>query len=98
MVPGFQMETFLELLQTRTEQIDEQILEILHSFSDFEIFKRLILDYKSYYEEEERLKTLTIKSNKIPESKKVKGTNNIFSNNGGLHLEGTKPLTSLKKS
>ena len=35
MVPGFEMEAFLGLLQTRTDQIDEQILEILYSFSDF---------------------------------------------------------------
>lgn len=46
------------------------------------MFKRLILDYKSFYEEEERLKTLTIKSTKIPESKKVKGNDNIFSGHG----------------
>ncbi len=51
MVPGFQMEIFLSLLQERTEQIDEQILEILQSFSDFETFKQIILDYKSYYQE-----------------------------------------------
>lgn len=50
MVPGFTMAEFLKLLQERTEQIDEQILEILHSFTDFLIFKGLILDYKSYYE------------------------------------------------
>jgi hypothetical protein len=62
------------------------------------VFKRLILDYKSFYEEEERLKTLTIKSTKIPENKKVKGNDNIFSGHGaGFELSG-KPLTSLKKT
>ena len=31
-------------------------------------------------------KVLTIKSNKIPESKKVKGKDNIFANDGGAGM------------
>lgn len=44
------MQRFLQLLETRTEQIDEQLLDMLMSFSNFEQFKHLMTDYKSYYE------------------------------------------------
>ena len=40
------MNSFLELLKTRTNQIDEQILEMLQSIADFMAFKELILDFK----------------------------------------------------
>lgn len=48
------------------------------SLEDVENFKLFIKDYRTSYEEEEMFKVLTIKSNKIPESKKVKGKDNIF--------------------
>lgn len=80
------MERFLQLLQSRTEQIDEQLLDMLMSFSNFEQFKHLMTDYKSYYEEEEKIKLLTIKTNKMPETKKVKGANTIFSGGHGFQL------------
>lgn len=55
-------------------------MEILVSFSDFEVFKQLMLDYKAGMEEEERYRILTVKTNKIPEQKQVKGASeNIFS-------------------
>jgi hypothetical protein len=36
----------VELLKTRIDQIDEQILEMLESFSDFQKFKDKMLFYK----------------------------------------------------
>lgn len=39
----------------------------------------MMLDYKASIEEEERYRILTVKTNKIPEQKKVKGASeNIF--------------------
>ena len=43
MVDGFSMERFLELLNTRKDQIEEQIYDLLLSFSDFESFKEMML-------------------------------------------------------
>ena len=59
------MPKFLSLSQNRSDQIDENILEMLSSFTDFEIFKQLMLDYKSYLLNEENLKGLTVKSNRL---------------------------------
>ena len=71
---------------------------MLMSLSDFEIFKQLILDYKFSREQEERLQVLTIKTNKIPQNKTVKGSNNIFANQG-LSFEVTGgSLMNLKKN
>lgn len=55
-----------------------QLLDTLLSLEDVDSFKMFIKDYRTSYEEEEMFKVLTIKSNKIPESKKVKGKDNIF--------------------
>ena len=44
-----------------------------------EHFRSLLGDYRASEEESERYKTLTIKTNKIPQNKKVKGSeDNIF--------------------
>ena len=59
------MPKFLNLLQKRTDQIDENILDMLESFTEFEAFKQLMLDYKSYLSNEDNLKGLTIKSNRL---------------------------------
>ena len=59
------MKKFSGLLESRHHQIDEQILDMLESFSDFEVFKRLMLEFKGYLSQEEALKQLTVKSNKI---------------------------------
>ena len=40
----------------------------------------------SSFEEIEMFKVLTIKSNKIPENKKVKGKDNIFAGNSGAAM------------
>ncbi len=45
-----------------------------------------MVDFKEQLEEEERIKLLTIKTNKMPETKKVKGANTIF-NSGGFEFE-----------
>jgi len=45
-VQNFSMEEFGQLLSENQDQIDEQILEMLLSFSEFTAFKELITDYK----------------------------------------------------
>lgn len=50
------MERFQELLETRKDQIDEQILDLILSFVDFGEFKALILDAKREKEMEEEKK------------------------------------------
>lgn len=77
-VPDFEWTAFNNLFQTRKNLVDEQLLDTLLSLEDVESFKLFIKDYRTSYEEEEMFKVLTIKSNKIPESKKVKGKDNIF--------------------
>ena len=64
-IDNFDMPKFLSLSQNRSDQIDENILDMLSSFTDFEIFKQLMLDYKSYLLNEENLKSLTVKSNRL---------------------------------
>ena len=50
----------------------------------------MMLDYKAAQEEEERYRILTIKTNKVPETKKVKSNaENIFANSQPLNLGGT---------
>ena len=63
---------------------------------DVEHFKAFIKDYRNSYEEEEMLKVLTIKSNKITENKTVKGKDNIFGNSQS-HGFGDKNLKLLPK-
>ena len=43
MIDGFNMERFISLLDTRKDQIEEQIYDLLLSFSDFESFKEMML-------------------------------------------------------
>jgi hypothetical protein len=43
------MVRFNKLLETRNEQIDEQLLDMLLSFDDFDQFKKLMVDYKMSY-------------------------------------------------
>ncbi len=42
-IENFNMEKFLETVQQRKDEIDEQILDLLHSLSDFESFKEMML-------------------------------------------------------
>lgn len=55
------METFGSLLSTRKDQIDEDLLEMLNSFTDFCTFKALMLENKRFYTREETMKDLSIK-------------------------------------
>jgi hypothetical protein len=64
-VPDFDWGRFNELLKSRKNIIEEQILDTLLSLEDVEHFKSFIKDYRNSYEEEEMLKVLTIKNNKI---------------------------------
>jgi hypothetical protein len=40
------MEDFHKLLKTRKKEIDEQIYDMILSFTDFQTFKEMMLDYK----------------------------------------------------
>lgn len=40
------MPRFAALLESRTEQIDEQILDMIESFSEFESFKKIMVEYR----------------------------------------------------
>ena len=75
-VPDFNWVAFGQLFDSRKNIIDEQLLDTLLSFEDPDSFKSFIKDYRNSYQEEELFKT--IKSTKIPETKKVKGKDNIF--------------------
>lgn len=46
-IPGFSMEDFSKALEHRQDQIGEDILEMLLSFTDFLAFKQMFLDYKA---------------------------------------------------
>lgn len=44
-------------------------------------------DFQEHFEEEEKVKLLTIKTNKMPETKTVKGANNIFATGNGFSFD-----------
>ena len=46
MLPGFNMEEYVQQLEEWKEEIDESLLDLLDSFTNFEKFKELMLDYK----------------------------------------------------
>ncbi|KRX10175.1 hypothetical protein PPERSA_08578 [Pseudocohnilembus persalinus] len=88
MIEGFDIDILLDLLQEREDQIDESLLDLLYSFTDFEKFKAFILDYKKEFEEIERIEKLkTIKQttkktlNKANNIGNQKNTGNIFADN-----------------
>ena len=65
-------------------------------------FKAFIKDHRNVCEEVEMFKVLTIKSNKVPENKQIKGKDNIFaggggSSTGGIFDKGLKPLPKKKE-
>ena len=49
MIQGFSMERFIALLETRKDQIEETILDLLLSFSDFESFKEMMLFARAHF-------------------------------------------------
>lgn len=50
MIVDFKMDAFLEQLQERTAQVDQQLLDTLLSFTDCANFKQFIKDYRNSYE------------------------------------------------
>lgn len=74
------MSYFFELLKTRRDQVDEQLLDTLESLSDINCFGSFIKDSKTSHDEVETYRVLTIKSSKIAQNKTVKGKDNIFGN------------------
>ena len=44
---NFDMGEFSSLLQGREDQIDEELLDLLTSFTDFNIFKEIMLSHKA---------------------------------------------------
>lgn len=49
MVTDFSMERFIGLLDTRKDQIEESIYDLLLSFSDFESFKEMMLFARAHF-------------------------------------------------
>ena len=88
------MERFQSLLETRTHQIDEQILDMLQSSTEFSEFKAMMIDAKQDIKQEEKFEALfTIKSSKVG-LKSDKKPGNIFkaefSLDQPLSIEGLK--------
>lgn len=46
-VPQYKIDDFYKLLEKRKHQIDEQLLDTLIAFTDFQTFKEMMLDYKA---------------------------------------------------
>lgn len=49
MVPNFDMEKFVAMLADRKDQIDEPLMDLLLSFSDFESFKEMMLFARAHF-------------------------------------------------
>ncbi len=45
-LPQYKLEDFYKLLTSRKNEIDEQLLDMLISFTDFQAFKEMMIDYK----------------------------------------------------
>eukprot|EP01017_Pseudomicrothorax_dubius_P014501 TRINITY_DN1690_c0_g1_i10.p1 TRINITY_DN1690_c0_g1~~TRINITY_DN1690_c0_g1_i10.p1 ORF type:complete len:237 (-),score=87.51 TRINITY_DN1690_c0_g1_i10:1166-1876(-) len=43
---NFEMSKFFKLLEPRSDQIDDQLLDMLISFTDYQLFKELMLEHK----------------------------------------------------
>ena len=46
-LPQYKVEDFFKLLKSRRNDIDEMLLDMLLSFTDFNLFKEMMLDYKN---------------------------------------------------
>ena len=46
MIPGFNMDDYVTLLKDRRDEIDEQLFDLLESFSEFLSFKELMLSHR----------------------------------------------------
>lgn len=76
-VEGFQMETFLEEVTQRRDEIDEPLMDLLLSFSEFESFKEMML-----FERAQMVAT-------TPKLKSGKAAQLGLSNTATHHNEGT---------
>ena len=47
-MPSFSMKNFMNLLNERKNEVSEELLELLLSFTDFLRFKELMIDHKKY--------------------------------------------------
>lgn len=56
------MARFQQLLESRTDQIDELILDMIESFTEFTTFKKLMLEHKAFLLNVGDLQSLAIKS------------------------------------
>jgi len=48
-IPGFSMERFMGQLKTRKDEIDEPLMDLLLSLSEFESFKEMMLFARAHY-------------------------------------------------
>ena len=48
-IPDFSMERFIALLRERKDQIDEPLMDLLLSFSEFESFKEMMLFARAHF-------------------------------------------------
>lgn len=49
-ISGFEMKDFMKQLLKRPKEISEEILEMLSSFTDFLVFKELMVDHRAFAE------------------------------------------------
>ena len=64
-VPQFNINDFYKMLESKKFKIDEQLLDILISFADFQNFKQLMLDYKHKKENKNDILFLGLNVQKI---------------------------------
>ena len=75
------MKHFMDLLSERKNEIDEQLLEILFSFTEYQTFKEIMIDEKKRIEKERKKKEENTKK-KLPQKPLKQCSNNnsnIFS-------------------
>jgi len=48
-IEGFSLETFMQQLTTRKDEIDEPVMDLLLSFSEFEQFKEMMLFSRAHF-------------------------------------------------
>lgn len=89
---GFQMERFEKLLESRADQIDDQLFDLLVSFSDFSEFKEMALSHKNQFS----FLTPPVEEKKEDEIKKVPKTE--FKPDYSMQLQGIHtPIPKKKK-
>ena len=64
-VPQFNINDFYKMLESKKFKIDEQLLDILINFADFQNFKQLMLDYKHKKENKNDILFLGLNVQKI---------------------------------